>query len=149
MDYTLISARGDLRPKVTNTFCRLVQDGHQLYIWSGIGIRKSEVETLGLDVYVQGVYLKPVPGIQMPTAEQYISQLQAQLRRRELPLEPDLVVDDYPEFASAHGGIAVHPYIDGDLDDLEMDRVYRLITVYSTTGECQEAGFYLKIPEGT
>ena len=46
MDYTLIGLTGTLRPLVTETFEQLIDDGHTLYIWSGLGNRSSEVEKL-------------------------------------------------------------------------------------------------------
>ena len=48
MDYTILSATGRLRPRVVETFNQLREDGHSLYIWSGIGVRVAEVRNLGL-----------------------------------------------------------------------------------------------------
>lgn len=119
MDYTILSATGRLRPMVTETFNRLREDGHSLYIWSGIGVRTTEVRDLGLLPLVQGVYEKPV--------QDYRRMLAGMLRRGELPATPDFVVDDYPEVVSALGGVSVRPYVNDDPEDREMRRVYDAI----------------------
>ena len=119
MDYTILSATGRLRPRVVETFNQLREDGHSLYIWSGIGVRVAEVRNLGLLPLVQGVYEKPV--------QDYQRMLAGMLRRGELPTSPDLVVDDYPEVVSALGGVSVRPYVNDDPEDREMARVYEAI----------------------
>ncbi len=119
MDYTILSATGRLRPEVMETFNQLREDGHSLYIWSGIGVRVAEVRNLGLLPLVQGVYEKPV--------QDYQRMLEGMLRRGELPTSPDLVVDDYPEVVSALGGVSVRPYVNDDPEDREMARVYEAI----------------------
>ena len=119
MDYTILSATGRLRPRVVETFNQLREDGHSLYIWSGIGVRTAEVRDLGLLPLVQGVYEKPV--------QDYRRMLAGMLRRGELPTAPDFVVDDYPEVVSALGGVSVRPYVNDDPEDTEMARVYESI----------------------
>ena len=119
MDYTILSATGRLRPRVVETFNQLREDGHSLYIWSGIGVRVAEVRDLGLLPLVQGVYEKPV--------QDYRRMLAGMLRRGELPTPPDFVVDDYPEVVSALGGVSVRPYVNDDPEDTEMARVYDAI----------------------
>ena len=133
MDYTLLAIDGDLRPGAKETFQQLKEDGHRLHIWSGIGVRRSEVQRLGLDIYVDGVYEKPV--------QDYQRQLDAMVRRQEIPTHPDLVVDDYPEIVSALGGIVVRPYFHSDVNDKEMERVYQIIHEYRTNGHSQDAAF--------
>ena len=119
MDYTILSATGGLRPRVVETFNQLREDGHSLYIWSGMGVREAEVRNLGLLPLVKGVYEKPV--------QDYQRMLVGMLRRGELPASPDLVVDDYPEVVSALGGVSVRPYVNDDPEDREMARVYEAI----------------------
>ena len=119
MDYTILSATGRLRPRVVETFNQLREDGHSLYIWSGMGVRVAEVRNLGLLPLVQGVYEKPV--------QDYQRMLVGMLRRGELPASPDFVVDDYPEVVSALGGVSVRPYVNDDPEDVEMARVYDAI----------------------
>ena len=119
MDYTILSATGRLRPRVVETFSQLREDGHSLYIWSGMGVRVAEVRNLGLLPLVQGVYEKPV--------QDYQRMLVGMLRRGELPASPDFVVDDYPEVVSALGGVSVRPYVNDDPEDREMARVYDAI----------------------
>ena len=119
MDYTILSATGRLRPRVIETFNQLREDGHSLYIWSGMGVRVEEVRDLGLLPLVQGVYEKPV--------QDYPRMLAGMVRRGELPTSPDFVVDDYPEVVSALGGVSVRPYVNDDPEDMEMSRVYDAI----------------------
>ena len=132
MDYTILSATGRLRPKVVETFNRLREDGHSLYIWSGIGVRVAEVRDLGLLPLVQGVYEKPV--------QDYRRMLAGMLRRGELPTPPDFVVDDYPEVVSALGGVAVRPYVNDDPEDREMARVYEAIHQRASDADACGAG---------
>ena len=48
VDYTLIAYNGSLRPLVHKVFGDLKSDGHDIYIWSGMGLRNKEVEELSL-----------------------------------------------------------------------------------------------------
>ncbi len=132
MDYTILSATGRLRPRVVETFNQLREDGHSLYIWSGIGVRVAEVRDLGLLPLVQGVYEKPV--------QDYRRMLAGMLRRGELPTSPDFVVDDYPEVVSALGGVSVRPYVNDDPEDREMARVYEAIHQRTSNSHPSSAG---------
>ena len=132
MDYTILSATGRLRPRVVETFNQLREDGHSLYIWSGIGVRVAEVRDLGLLPLVQGVYEKPV--------QDYRRMLAGMLRRGELPTSPDFVVDDYPEVVSALGGVSVRPYVNDDPEDREMARVYQAIHQRTSNSHPSSAG---------
>ena len=132
MDYTILSATGRLRPRVIETFNQLNEDGHSLYIWSGIGVRVAEVRDLGLLPLVQGVYEKPV--------QDYQRMLAGMLRRGELPTSPDFVVDDYPEVVSALGGVSVRPYVNDDPEDREMARVYEAIHQRTSNSHPSGAG---------
>lgn len=133
MDYTLLAINGRLRPGSKEALQRLKEDGHTLFIWSGMGVRWPEVRELGLDTYVAGVFEKPL--------HDYWRQVQGMLERRELPVCPDLVVDDYPEIVSALGGIVVRPYWLGDPTDREMERVYRIVQEYVAQGSSADPAF--------
>ena len=140
MDYTLIAVDGSLRPGATELFQKLKADGHTLFIWSGMGVRREEVRRQNLEVYVDGVFLKPV--------SEYVKEVRKMLDRQEIPVAPDLVVDDHLEIVQALGGIAVHPFwSDGDT---EMDEVYQLISDYAANGypEHKETRPRMERPEG-
>ena len=140
MDYTLIAADGSLRPGATELFQKLKADGHTLYIWSGMGVRREEVRRQNLEVYVDGVFLKPV--------SQYVKEVGKMLERQEIPVAPDLVVDDHLEIVQALGGIAVHPFWTDD--DTEMGEVYQIIRDYAANGDPGHAETRprLELPQG-
>ncbi|MBI4232844.1 MAG: hypothetical protein HY686_00190 [Chloroflexi bacterium] len=133
MDYTILAVDGTLRPGVQELFQRLKEDGHTLYIWSGMGVRKGEVQQLGLDGYVDGVFEKPI--------QDYQQVLDRKLAKGELPALPNLVVDDYPEIVSALGGILVKPYFFKNPSDREMERIYDIIRELSQNGHSPDSAF--------
>jgi hypothetical protein len=121
MDYTILEIdNGTLRPFVRDVFERLSADGHTLYIWSGVGARTDEVVALGLHDLIGGVFPKPW--------ENYTRTVDEMLIRGEIPVRPDIVVDDTAAIVRELGGIVVRPY--GSMSapgDEEMERVYRAI----------------------
>ena len=140
MDQTLLGTDDTLRPGVKEVLQRLKDDGHTLYIWSGVGIRWAEVHQHGLESVITDCFVKP---------------LQHYVQGREklgLPVKPDLVVDDYPEVPTALGGIWIRPYLMShhlfhrDGDD-EMERVYRIITEYARDGHSTDERFH-PVPQG-
>jgi phosphoglycolate phosphatase-like HAD superfamily hydrolase len=133
VDYTIIAYNGTLRPRVREVFSQLKDDGWTIYVWSGLGIRWNVVNTHGLAPFVSGVYEKPV--------ERYVEKVRGMLARAELPVRPQLVVDDYPEVCQAFGGVVVRPFWAVDERDREMERVYRLVTEYRTSGAITDASF--------
>ena len=48
-DYTILAMDGSLRPDTREVFDRLIDDGHQIFIWSGVGLRTSDMSRLDLD----------------------------------------------------------------------------------------------------
>ena len=135
MDYTIIETdNGTLRPGVREVFERLEADGHTIYIWSGMGARVDEVKSLGLHDLVGGVFPKPW--------EDYETAVQDMLMRQEIPVMPDLVVDDTASIVKALGGIVIRHY--GALSppgDQWMERVYRIIREYATDGYSNDPAF--------
>ncbi len=131
MDNTLIGDRGQLRPLVREVFERLTAEGHDIYIWSGIGLRWREVREHALDPYVLDCYYKPIEGWEALQAEQ------AALRE----FEPDLVIDDIPAFVEEYGGIVVRPYFWERADDREMERVHRIVQDVAATGSSSDRAF--------
>jgi hypothetical protein len=119
MDYTIISSTGTLRPKAKAVLERLHAEGHKLYIWSGRGPRRKEVQDLNLNSLVTDILEKPTHDYQL--------LVRGMFRRGELSVLPDVVIDDYPEVVSALGGISVRPYVIDDPSDNEMQMVYEAI----------------------
>ena len=122
MDCTILSVDNFLRPKTREVFERLVNDGHDIYIWSGYGTRWTEIRYHKLDHLVRGCYDKPLE-----------HHYEALLERR-VPVIPDFTVDDYPEIPQAFGGTWIQPYLLPTEDDQEMERVYRVIQEVVATG---------------
>ena len=44
VDYTILSMDGSLRPDTVGVFEQIIKDGHTIYIWSGQGLRWTEVK---------------------------------------------------------------------------------------------------------
>ena len=100
-----------LRPNRLRNHARTVLErvsaaGHRVYVWSGNGIRRYEMEQRGLDHLVSGYLVKPV--------ERYCEQL----ARLGVDVEPDFVVDDHPGIVEAFGGYQVSLYLPDDDRDL-------------------------------
>jgi hypothetical protein len=118
VDETILGYDGSLRPLVRETFNLLVEEGHRLYIWSGVRtaemVRLEVVERHGLETYVTDCFQKP--------RFDYVAQWQ----RSGAAVQPDFIVDDYPEIVEAFGGILIKPYI-GTQPDSDLERVYAAI----------------------
>lgn len=120
VDYTLIDWDGSLRPHVREVFERLVSEGHQIYIWSGVGLRWEVIHQHSLGDLVSGCYLKPM------------SNHRQEMERLGVPVEPDFVIDDHSAVVSAFGGYIIRPYYSyGGSQDTEMLRVYDAIARYA------------------
>ena len=115
VDYTLISYEGALRPHVREVFQALVDDGHRIYIWSGVGLRHRVIQHHGLSEFVSGVYVKP------------LEDHHRSLPRLGVEVEPDFVIDDHREVVDAFGGMHILPYSYPSSHDTEMLRAYALI----------------------
>ena len=74
-----------VRPGTEEVFGQLVASGHDVYVWSGMGVRWDEVRRSGLEPFVKGVYRKP------------LTDFRAGL---DLCGVPDFVIDDYPQVAA-------------------------------------------------
>jgi hypothetical protein len=115
VDETLIAYSGSLRPGARSVIERLVSDGHHVYIWSGRGIRTSEVHRSGLGELVSGVYQKP------------LDDFGAGLARCGIPVRPDFVIDDYPGIVEYFGGLCIRPYHGGAQADDELSDLPDLV----------------------
>ncbi len=61
-----------------------------------------------------------------------------------VPFEPEFVIDDYPEIVSAFGGVWVPPYFFQRSPDEEMDRVYRIVCDFVSTGTSEDRQYRAK-----
>lgn len=111
VDHTIIDSDGALRPGVRELFTRLVADGHQVYLWSGIGVRTEVIEEHDLHHLISGCYEKP------------LYQHEAMLVPLGIPVRPDFAVDDHPHLVATFGGCVVRRYLRADPADREMERV--------------------------
>ena len=98
VDYTILGLDDTLRPGTVDTFQKLLDDGHEIYIWSGMGERWEVIEKHELGRFVSGVYEKPT------------HHYHERLAELKVPVEPEFVIDDYPEIVAAFGGVWVPPY---------------------------------------
>lgn len=105
VDDTIISSQtGSLRPLVKDLFEALRSDGHELYVWSAMGIRWIALERHALKQMVVDCYSKP----------------NGRGWDAHVPVQPDFVVDDEPHIVERFGGYCVAPYLDDDPGDCAM-----------------------------
>ena len=121
-----------LRPGTKETLEGLINSGHKMYIWSGVGLRTEVVKRHGLDYLISGIYHKP------------LYDYHQRLDELGVPLVPDFVVDDYPEIVLAFGGMWIPPYYFGNANDREMERVYRVASQYAKDGTSDDPYFRAK-----
>ena len=112
VDHTIIDSDNRLRPGVRELFTRLRDDGHAIYLWSGIGVRTEIVDAYDLGQLVSGCYEKP------------LYHYEAMLKPLGIEHRPEFVVDDHPHLVAAFGGCVVRRYLAPDPHDREMERVY-------------------------
>ena len=129
MDYTILAVDGSLRPGTREVFAQLVADGHRLFVWSGVGIRTSDVRRHSLEEYVDGVFKKP------------IQDFESGLVAFGVTPRPDFVIDDCPQIVDAFGGVLVRPYFFRAPEDNEMELVYRVVTDYALNGHSESIAF--------
>jgi hypothetical protein len=115
VDYTILGMDGSLRPRTMEVFEELIESGHDVYIWSGVGVRRGEIRRLGLEPLVRGVYQKP------------LSDYEAGLQRFDIPVMPDFVVDDHPGIVRHFGGLCVKPYVSRRQPDDAFDTVCAMV----------------------
>ncbi len=113
VDYTLIADDGSLRPHVKEIFEKIKQDGHDIYIWSGVGLRWEVVNRHDLKQYIETCYIKP------------LSDYRESLVELGVNIMPDFCIDDHNGVVLAFSGTAVRPYYTKNPNDEEMLRVYQ------------------------
>jgi hypothetical protein len=100
IDNTIIGTiDGSVRPGTREVFEQLLERGHDIYIWSGMGVRTALIRKAGLEPFVTGVYQKP------------ISHFEEGLVRYGVPVVPDFIVDDHPEIVDHFGGHCIPVYL--------------------------------------
>ena len=132
VDYTILGLDDSLRPGTRETFRRLLDDGHRIYIWSGLGPRWEVVRKHELEEFASGVYEKP--------QHHFVERLE----ELKVPLVPDFVIDDYPEIVSAFGGIWVPPYFFRRTADDQMSKIYNIIAEYVEKGHSDDKQYRAK-----
>ena len=132
VDYTILGLDDSLRPGTIETFQKLNDDGHEIYIWSGMGERWEVVRKHNLEPFIKGVYEKPT------------HHFHERLNELGVPFEPDFVIDDYPEVVAAFSGVWVPPYFFKRSVDQEMDRIYRIICEVLSTGGSEDRQYRVK-----
>jgi hypothetical protein len=128
LDNTLIGDRGQLRPLVRESFEGLTADGHQIYIWSGVGVRWREVREHALERFVLDCFRKP-----LDLVEGAMDGLPS--------CEPSLVVDDLVPIVEEYGGVVVRPYYWENASDREMERVCRIVREVAATGRSGDSAY--------
>ena len=113
VDHTLIMWDGRLRNHAREVFEAIREQGHTIYVWSGVGIRRYDMRRHGLDEFVAGYFVKPL--------ERY----KERLPDYKVTVMPDFVIDDYPGPIADFGGY--HIYDVAKPDDRELLEVLRLI----------------------
>jgi hypothetical protein len=121
VDFTLISWDYRLRPHVREVFQWLKDDGHTLYLWSGVGKRWEIVEQHGLAPYIEDCFEKP------------LFRHVERLGELGVTVQPDFVIDDHAEPVQAFGGEVIQPPGAPLESDREMLRVYDAIRAFVAT----------------
>jgi hypothetical protein len=132
VDYTILGLDDSLRPGTVETFQKLIDDGHEIYIWSGMGERWEVVRKHNLEPLISGVYEKPT------------HHFHERLKELGVPFEPDFVIDDYPEVVAAFSGVWVPPYFFKRSFDQEMDRIYQIVCEVLRTGLSEDRQYRVK-----
>ncbi len=118
VDYTLVSDDSSLRPHVRDVFQKLKDDGHNIYIWSGVGLRWEVIKRHDLRQFIETCYIKP------------LSDYKNSLVELGVEVVPDFCIDDHPGIVVAFGGVVIKPYYSKNPADEEMLRVYKAVESY-------------------
>jgi hypothetical protein len=122
-DYTILSYDQKLRRRTREVFHRLVEDGQRVFLWSGEGARWAVAREHDLERYLSGVFAKP------------LQDFNAGLKRLQIPVLPDFVIDDYPGIVRHFGGYHIPEfYFSKHDDDDEMEIVYQVVTELAASG---------------
>ena len=122
VDYTIMSMDGKIRPHTHDVFSQFISMGHIIYIWSGVGLRHKDVDRLGLNEFVSGIFVKPV------------TEYETGIQRFKVDPRPDYVIDDHREIVEFFGGYHVSPYYFKDDSDNEILELFENTIKYFETG---------------
>ena len=117
VDNTLIMWNGTLRAHVRDVFEALKEAGHEIYIWSGVGIREWDMKRHNLHEFVTNYYVKP------------LEEHHAKLEGLGVPMIPDFVIDDHKAVVDAFGGY--HIPDEAGPDDTELLVVLERIKAFA------------------
>jgi len=123
VDYTILSVDQVLRRGTREVFGQLVEDGHNVYVWSGEGQRWAVVRHHELEEFVSGVFSKP------------LQDFDQGLQRLGVSPVPDFVIDDYPEIVRHFGGYHIPEFYHSRHDDDEIHTVRQVIAELEATGQ--------------
>ena len=119
VDHTIITWDVKLRPGVKEVFQKLRDDGHILYLWSGMGPRWEIVRRFELHDHIVDCFWKP------------LYDHHNRLEELGVTLVPDYVIDDHSEVVDAFiGTVILPPAMPLDWDK-EMWRVYDDIQAFT------------------
>jgi len=111
VDNTIITWDVKLRPGVEEIFTRLREDGHTIYLWSGMGPRWEVVKRFDLHEHVTDCHWKP------------LHDHHERLEELGVPMVPDYTVDDHPDIINAFGGTHIQapgPFLERDTEMLRV-----------------------------
>jgi hypothetical protein len=119
VDNTLIMWNGKLRNHTRDVFEALIQEGHTIYIWSGVGIRRWDMRRHELDELVEDYFIKP------------LEDHHAKLEPLGVNVMPDFVIDDHKSVVDAFFGY--HIPDEAGPDDEELLKVLAAIRELALT----------------
>lgn len=105
VDGTIVHWIGDeafLRKGVRQAFSTIRDDGHKIYLWSGVGKRWEIVDRFALYPWIAGCYHKPKFNPALRLAEFGVD------------INPDFVIDDYPEIVADFEGVVIRTFVEGE-----------------------------------
>ncbi len=115
VDHTLVMWDGKLRNHARHVFEQIREQGHTIYVWSGVGIRQWDMKKHSLDDLVEGYFVKP------------LWDYKKRLPDFKVTVMPDFVIDDYPGVVADFGGYHISDI--AAPDDRELLEVLRLIEI--------------------
>lgn len=128
VDSTIITWDVKLRPGVHEIFQQLRDDGHTIYLWSGMGPRWEVVERFNLQEHVTDCFSKP------------LYRHHERLAELGVPFVPDYVIDDHAQVVDAFVGTVIDPPKLPLEWDREMWRVYDTIQEFIAEAPADAAG---------
>ena len=117
VDGTIVHWVGDeafLRKGVRQALSAIRDDGHTIFLWSGVGKRWEIVNRFALHPWITGCYCKP----KFDPA--------ARLAEFGVDINPDFVIDDYPEIVADFEGVVIGTFVEGEAGE-EFARVITAI----------------------